>query len=915
MTRRVTIRTPLGEQLHFRQLRGSEELSQLFSFDIDLRSESRDIDPKALLGKTATVEIETQGGGRRYLDGLVTRFGMQGQDHRFCSYHLRLQPWLWVATRRQDFRIFQFKTVPQIVQDVLGRYGYPMQLKLTRAYRAWDYCVQYGESDFDFVSRLLEHEGAYYYFQHASGQHTLVIADDIVGCHEPLPGAATIPFYPPEKSATADRENIHAWVLSEEIKSGRYYNDDYDFKKPRSDLSNMRQQPPGHAHDAYEIYEWPGGYVQHGDGEQYARVRLQEGLTGHSTVRGESRHRSIAPGYTFTLENYPRGDQNRQYLITGVTYHLHENPGTSSVNSAKPGEALKNSEEQGSFQKFSLTAQPTSLPYTPARKTPKPRTTGPQTAVVVGPAGEEIWTDEYGRIKVQFHWDRLGAMDEHSSCWVRVATSWAGSGFGAVSIPRIGHEVVIDFVNGDPDHPIAIGSVYNAANMPPWALPGNATQSGIKTRSSKGGATGDGMKSGAGDANAIRFEDRKGAEQLWLHAQKDQLIEVENDEAHWVGNDRAKTIDRDETTIVHRDRTETVDRNEKITVHGWRTEEVDGDETITIHSNRTETVDLDESITIHRNRRERVDLDETVSIGVDRSEDVGRNELVSIGANRAKTIGNNEKDRIGRNWSLRVGKTKTETIGRMSLQNVGMARMDNVGLGYSLNVGVAMNTLVGLQQSTQVGRTKRLNVGDTYTQDIGKAWNLQVGRTQTVNVGERQETRAGKVLVAQAGEHLELACGAAKIVLRSDGGIYLQGTHIEMQASAAINADAGLIDLNCGSSQPAPETPPPASDAPGDAAQQAADAAEGQAESAASAAMGGGASGLQSALGALQQAKGLLDTAKALKNGDLGAIAGLAGGIAGLGGPGGIGSSVGSAPAGSAGPAAMGKTPGWSAKP
>ncbi|AVT17687.1 type VI secretion system tip protein VgrG, partial [Paracidovorax avenae] len=523
MTRRVTIQTPLGEQLHFRQLRGSEELSQLFSFDIDLLSEGRDIDPKALLGKTATVEIETEGGGKRYLDGLVTRFGMQGQDHRLYSYHLRLQPWLWVATRRQDFRIFQFKTVPQIVQEVLGRYGYPMQLKLTRAYRAWDYCVQYGESDFDFVSRLLEHEGAYYYFQHASGQHTLVIADDIVAGHEPLPGAAVIPFYPPEKSAVADRENIHAWTLGEEIKPGRYYNDDYDFKKPRSDLSNMRQQPPGHAHDAYEIYEWPGGYVQHGDGEQYARVRLQEGLTGHSVVKGESRHRSLATGYTFTLENYPRGDQNRQYLITGVTYHLHENPRSSSFNSAKPGESLKHNEEQGSFQKFSLTAQPTSLPYTPARKTQKPRTTGPQTAVVVGPAGEEIWTDEYGRIKVQFHWDRLGAMDENSSCWMRVATSWAGSGFGAISIPRIGHEVVVDFLNGDPDYPLVVGCVYNAANMPPWALPGNATQSGIKTKSSKGGAFGDGMKNGAGDANAIRFEDKKGAEQVWLHAQKDQL--------------------------------------------------------------------------------------------------------------------------------------------------------------------------------------------------------------------------------------------------------------------------------------------------------------------------------------------------------------------------------------------------------
>ncbi|WP_375576379.1 type VI secretion system Vgr family protein [Paracidovorax oryzae] len=772
MTRRVTIQTPLGEQLQFRQLRGSEELSQLFSFDIDLLSEGRDIDPKALLGKTATVEIETEGGGKRYLDGLVTRFGMQGQDHRLYSYHLRLQPWLWVATRRQDLRIFQFKTVPQIVQEVLGRYGYPMQLKLTRAYRAWDYCVQYGESDFDFVSRLLEHEGAYYYFQHASGQHTLVIADDIVAGHEPLPGAAVIPFYPPEKSAVADRENIHAWTLGEEIKPGRYYNDDYDFKKPRSDLSNMRQQPPGHAHDAYEIYEWPGGYVQHGDGEQYARVRLQEGLTGHSVVRGESRHRSLATGYTFTLENYPRGDQNRQYLITGVTYHLHENPRSSSFNSAKPGESLKHNEEQGSFQKFSLTAQPTSLPYTPARKTPKPRTTGPQTAVVVGPAGEEIWTDEYGRIKVQFHWDRLGAMDENSSCWMRVATSWAGSGFGAISIPRIGQEVIVDFLNGDPDYPIVTGSVYNAANMPPWALPGNATQSGIKTKSSKGGAFGDGMKNGAGDANAIRFEDKKGAEQVWLHAQKDQLIEVENDEDHWVGQDRRKTIDRDETNTIHRDRTETVDRDEKITVHN--------------------------------NRTERVDHDETISIGDNRKEDVGIDETVSIGKNRTKTIGRNEKDKIGNNWSIKVGSFKTETIGLAYLQNVGLAKMVNIGAAYNVNVGAAMVVNVGLSQSTNVLMNRSVTVGQSQTTKVGADrtdetsdnYTENVGKNSATTVGEVHTLSVGKEMSVKVGDAIEIQCGKAVLRMTSDGTVQINGQTISIAGSSKVTVSSPDSHVN-----------------------------------------------------------------------------------------------------------------------
>jgi type VI secretion system secreted protein VgrG len=314
----------------------------------------------------------------------------------------------------------------------------------------------------------------------------------------------------------------------------------------------MRRDPPGHAHDALEIYEWPGGYTEYGDGEDYIRVRLKESLTGQSRVRGRSCHRALATGYTFQLCNYPRRDQNRQYLITGLSYHLKENPRVSAispVSAVAPG-AQGSASEEGSFQRYDLQAQPTSLAYTPARTTPRPRTTGPQTAVVVGPAGQEIWTDEYGRIKVQFHWDRQGRKDQSSSCWIRVATSWAGTGFGAISIPRIGHEVVVDFLNGDPDYPIVTGCVYNAAHMPPWALPANATQSGIKTRSSKDGAPGAGLKHGRGDANAIRFEDKAGAEQLWLHAQKDQLTEVENDEDKWVGNDRRKTVDRDETSAT-----------------------------------------------------------------------------------------------------------------------------------------------------------------------------------------------------------------------------------------------------------------------------------------------------------------------------------------------------------------------------
>ena len=353
--RRVSIQTPLGDQLKFRQCNGTEEISALYALEIDCLSDSKSIDPKALLGKTATLEIEMDGGGKRYIDGLVTRFGMQGQDFSKYSYKLVLRPWLWLATRRSDFKIFQFKSVPEIIDEVLGPYGYPFEKKLTRAYKSWDYCVQYFESDHNYISRLCELEGIYYYFTHSNGQHTLVFADDIVGSHSPLPGGASIPFYPPEKAAVHEKECIYTWELGEEIHAGRHYNDDYDFKKPRADLSNMRQMPPGHAHDKYERYEWPGGYTEFSDGETYARVRLEEQLSPRSRMQGLSNHRGLAPGYTTKLTNYPREDQNQQYLILAVHYHFEEN---AEVSEGGAG--------QGSIQRLTLSAQPTSIVYRPS---------------------------------------------------------------------------------------------------------------------------------------------------------------------------------------------------------------------------------------------------------------------------------------------------------------------------------------------------------------------------------------------------------------------------------------------------------------------------------------------------------------------------------------------------------------------
>jgi type VI secretion system secreted protein VgrG len=501
MNRRVTIQTPLGEALQFRQLVGREALSQLYAFDIELLGNSNALDPKALLGKAATVAVETEG-GVRHLGGIATRFGLQQEDARHSFYRLRLRPWLWLATRRSDFRIFQAKSVPDILMEVLATYGYPVEKKLTRAdYRRWDYCVQYHESDFDFVARLCELEGIYFYFRHEAAQHVLVFADDIAGSHSPLPGGEEVRYHPLEKSGMAggpgQRERIYAWETAEDVRPGHHYNDDYDFEKPKAELSHLRQMPPGHDHDSHEQYEWPGGFTQHGDGETYARIRNEEQLSQRSRVTGRSNLRELATGHTLRLTGHPRADQNQQYLLVGVSYHLQE---TLQASEGKEG-------TEGSVQRFAFDAQATSYPWRPARTTARPRTRGPQTAMVVGPQGEQIWTDQYGRIKVQFHWDRLGQDNENSSCWVRVSTAWAGSTFGMTSVPRIGMEVIVDFLNGDPDYPIVTGCVHNADTMPAWELPGQKHLSGIRSR-----------ELGGGRSNHLVLDDTQGKIQAQLRS-------------------------------------------------------------------------------------------------------------------------------------------------------------------------------------------------------------------------------------------------------------------------------------------------------------------------------------------------------------------------------------------------------------
>ncbi len=314
--RTFTAHSPLGDELEFRSLEGSEQISRLFEYRVRLISKSASISAKSLLGKDMSIEIdlttEASGGGKRFLSGQVTQFTYIGRDGDFYSYDAMLRPWLWHATRRSDFKIFQFKKVPDIIKEVLGPYGFTIDDKLTGTYRTWDYMVQYGETDFNFISRLLESEGGYFFFDHSQGSHKLVLADDI-GSHSPLPsGPSSIPYYSGDRAAHVhDEDFIDGWSFAEDIASGHFAADDYDFEKPKAILDTKQQQPAGHTEDSRELYDWPGGYTDTGDGENYARVRIEQQKAQREVAQGEGNARNIAPGYLFSLTKYPRGDQNK----------------------------------------------------------------------------------------------------------------------------------------------------------------------------------------------------------------------------------------------------------------------------------------------------------------------------------------------------------------------------------------------------------------------------------------------------------------------------------------------------------------------------------------------------------------------------------------------------------------------------
>ena len=642
--RNIAVTTPLGpDKLLFRALAGDEALSEPFRFELDLVATDAAIAFGDLVGQPATVAVNLSSGGTRYLNGIVTRFAQVGSDQRFTHYRAVLRPWLWQLSQQRGCKIFQQQTVVEIVKAMFEDLGFQdYRDATTRSYEPRVFCVQYRESAFAFVSRLMEEEGIFYFHEHAEGVHTLVLADD-ADAHADTPEIATLTYRP---GALMDREvddRVSDLRLEQQVVPGAYASDDYNFETPATELYVTAEG----AADGQAVYEYPGLYAKTGRGQTLAKLRM-EALEAPATVlHAEGSARALVSGFKVTLKEHPRADVNRAYVVTRVQHRAD----TERYETA-------------------FEAIPDSVAFRPPQATPKPRIHGSQTARVVGKSGEEIWTDEYGRIKVQFPWDQDGQGDENASCWIRVAQLWAGASWGAWWLPRIGQEVVVTFLEGDPDRPLVTGTVYNADNTLPYDMPGEQTKSTIKSNSSKGG---DGF-------NELRFEDAAGSEEIYVHAQKDLVTDVENDRTTTViaGNDTL--------TVQEGDRTVGVDKgNESLTVaEGDRTVDVTaGSETHSVGGTREVTVTGDETRTNEANFTQTVAGDYSLSVDGSLTIDVTGDVTIKAGGGITIKAGGDVTIEAGGAWSSEAGTSYSAKSGTDMTNEAGTALTNKGGVSLS----------------------------------------------------------------------------------------------------------------------------------------------------------------------------------------------------------------------------------------
>ena len=742
--REITVSTPLpANTLLFGEMTGRDEIGGCFAYELSLLSEDIDIEARDLLGRPMEVTVGPSETPRRF-HGLVTEFAFRELRDGYAHYAAVLRPWLWLLTRTSDNRVFQHMSGVEIVEAVFSEHpGARYEKRLQESYAPREYCVQYGESDLDFVQRIMEHEGIFWFFEHDEGEHRLILAD--AGAKlAPVPGFGTIPYRQNALPNLADGDHVTRWSPRASIVPGTVTHTDFDFLKPGADLMARSQAPLGHPGDDGESYVYPGDYTELARGDELAHVRMQEAQARSQRIDAGGTARGPWSGATFTLEDFPRRAENREVMVLRAEYRMWDDQHRSGMD--RPDEGFE----------ASWMLQPTALAYRPERRTPVPVMRGPQTATVVGPAGEEIFTDEHARVKVQFHWDRLGARDENSSCFVRVSSAWAGAGWGFVQIPRIGQEVIVDFLEGDPDRPIITGRVYNAAQTPPYGLPGSASQSGWKSNSTPGG----------GGWNELRFEDAKGSEEVYFQAEKDHNELVKNDEARTIGHDFSEDVGHDACQSVGHDRTESVGRDKSTGVGRDRTVSIGQDDTETVSRDRSLTVGANETIGVARNSTE--------TIGLAHTQTVGAVQTITVGAARMDTVGGAE----------------IRSVGAFQRQSVELARDVDVGGAQSHSVGASDGWSIAASQSVEIGQDQSVSIQGDQATSTGGARTVQVGKGQAHTVAGDAVLNSGQSIVLEAADSITLKCGSATLMMKKDGTITLDGKDITTKGSGKITVRA-----------------------------------------------------------------------------------------------------------------------------
>ncbi|MCA9192383.1 MAG: type VI secretion system tip protein VgrG [Planctomycetales bacterium] len=675
----------LGQDLRLVSFAGREEISRLFSYNLQMVSPKETIDAKEIIGKKAHIRIDLAPSGERYISGIISRFSADFADEGGTTYRAELVPSLWLLSQTSDCRIFQEMTVPQIVEKIFKDNGLTKyELNALRdEYPKLEYCVQFRETDFNFVSRLMEQYGIFYYFKHAQGEDTLVLGDSADAFVDMIENKVN---FPPTRSRTKfHKDHVYDWRHDYEFVSGKWAQTEYDFKKPSNNLlTEERTVIPLAPIKPYEIYDYPGEYVESKDGRSLTKKRMEEEEVAFDRASGASTCRSFQVGGKFEFEDYvPPGEKGKKFVVLSVSHRAQVAGAYSAGASYSTGAEYSNT----------FTCIQDSVSFRPARITPKP-VAAIQSAVVIGPKGEEIYCDKYGRVKVQFHWDRevenkktqsnslAKRALENSSCWMRTSHSVAGKKWGFVAIPRIGQEVVVDFLDGDPDRPLIVGSVYNEEQPPHYTLPDEKTKTYIKTNTSKGGE----------GHNELMFEDKKDDERLYMHAQKNMDVRVLNDSKERIFGHRHQII-------------------------GWEKDGAKG-------GDQREMVYQDKHLNIKRDQQEHVEGNMRMMIGNGEAADGGKLELViekdklqSIGGSNHLTVTNDHNEKVGRHYSATVGgdwQTKATLNMAQEALNIhvkaGMTLVLDAGMVLSLKAGGSFIS-IGPDGVTIQGTMVKINSG------------------------------------------------------------------------------------------------------------------------------------------------------------------------------------------------------------